>query len=113
MAGETAGRTGPNGPSRRREAPRPTPGWSIEDMTISQLRVRLKLGNMILRKLRSDWRDDPRAETAQARIAAQVAQVNAALVQKRRARREGQGAAHPPDLVVGVAAARVTGEAAG
>jgi len=79
-------------------------GSALQNMTVGELRARLRLGNMLLRMMRKDddMRTDPRCPEREAELQAQVRVVNEALQQKLAERRAERGIPDPHDVQVGI-----------
>ena len=88
---------------------------TLEEMSASELRARLRMGNTVLRMMKRnpDLRDDPRRPENEAKLQAQVRQVNDALRLKIKERRAERGIPDPSDVQVGIKPASLATRAKG
>jgi len=63
----------------------------LSDQSVKGLRMRQMLGRTVLRLLRTEWADDPRAEEVKPQYEAQLQDINDELQRRRQARREALG----------------------
>jgi len=80
----------------------------LNEMSMAELGVRFWLGNELLRWIRTDNNDDPRAPAAIARMEEQVRALNAEIVRRKRLDRERMGTAEPEPVTVSVKALHLT-----
>jgi len=80
----------------------------LEGMSAAELNVRIWLGGQLLRWIRTENNDDPRAPEAIARIEEQVRKLNVEIARRQRLEREQNGIEEPEPVVVGLKALHLT-----
>lgn len=67
----------------------------LEDLTLNGLRMRHALGRTILRKLRTDWKDEPGQPDALEKYKSQLRTIKQEIRRRRIAQREANGHEKP------------------
>lgn len=72
---------------------------TLQEQSLQSLLYRQQLAREVVRKLRTDWRDDPRAADAEVHYAGQLRTITEEIRRRRREARQARGEEKPPAVI--------------